>query len=220
MFWLISSDVNTIFRGNSLLSKCIDELMKLVGLRYLHDTLNACIEKVILENRPCEIDPSRNKIDSFETNLNNLKHYTSLFFKAIISSTSRCPQVMCEIFSVLKELAINFFPDNKEVCYYVISGFVFLRFFAPAILNPKLFELTDHNIVRLINLVLFLKLIVFLFVQIESSNESNIHSYFENNSKYWKFSCFEKGILKKNLIFNFDVFFVEFRTLQSSKKTI
>ncbi len=49
---------------------------------------------------------------------------------------------------VLKELAIKFFPDNKEVCYYIISSFVFLRYFAPAILNPRLFELTDLNIVR------------------------------------------------------------------------
>lgn len=121
--------------------------MKLVGLRYLHDTLKQCVEAVIVENLSCEVDPSKIKIESFETNINNLKQYTSLFFNAITSSMSRCPQVMCEIFSVLKELAIKFFPDNKEVCYFVISGFVFLRFFAPSILNPRLFELTDRNIV-------------------------------------------------------------------------
>ena len=31
--------------------------------------------------------------------------------------------------------------DNKEVRYQVVSGFVFLRFFAPAILGPRLFQL-------------------------------------------------------------------------------
>lgn len=45
-----------------------------------------------------------------------------------------------------------FFPflhktDEREVRYSVISGFVFLRFFAPAILHPKLFDLTSEQIV-------------------------------------------------------------------------
>ena len=31
------------------------------------------------------------------------------------------------------------------VCYTAVSGFVFLRFFAPAILNPKLFNLRHEN---------------------------------------------------------------------------
>ncbi|KPM03628.1 GTPase-activating protein-like protein [Sarcoptes scabiei] len=146
------SDVNTIFRGNSLVSKCIDELMKLVGIRYLHDTLKNCVEIVITENKCCEIDPTKIKdLDFMQIQMNNLKQYTALFFQAIISSVPRCPQVMRDVFSVLKELAVKFFPDTKDVCYYVISGFVFLRFFAPSILNPRLFELTDRKINSQVN---------------------------------------------------------------------
>ncbi len=48
---------------------------------------------------------------------------------------------MCQMFSVLKELALSHFPSRPEVKYSVLSGFVFLRFFAPAILSPKLFNL-------------------------------------------------------------------------------
>lgn len=142
------TDVNTIFRGNSLASKCIDELMKLVGKRYLHDTLKKSVEMIILEQKQCEIDPNRiNQVnDSLESNMNNLKRYISDVYFAIIQSTSRCPPIMCQVFNVLKELAIDSFPNNKEVNYYVISGFVFLRFFVPAILNPRLFELTDLQI--------------------------------------------------------------------------
>ncbi len=40
--------------------------------------------------------------------------------------------------------------DNKEVRYQVVSGFVFLRFFAPAILGPRLFKLRSDMPVRLI----------------------------------------------------------------------
>lgn len=149
-------DVNTIFRGNSLVSKCIDELMKLAGTSYLHDTLKHSIETIILDNKPCEIDPNRIKdMSSLSENMNNLRQYISNIFTCIVESVARCPGIMCETFSALKELAMKYFPMNKDVCFYVISGFVFLRFFAPAILNPRLFELTDLNIVSIPDRVLY-----------------------------------------------------------------
>lgn len=43
---LFYRDPNTIFRGNSLTSKCIDETMKLAGMHYLHVTLKPAIEEV------------------------------------------------------------------------------------------------------------------------------------------------------------------------------
>ena len=46
LFYMLFSDPNTIFRGNTLASKCMDELMKLVGFHYLHDTLKGIIDKV------------------------------------------------------------------------------------------------------------------------------------------------------------------------------
>lgn len=39
--------------------------------------------------------------------------------------------------------------ENKEIKYSVVSGFIFLRFFAPAILGPRLFDLTKEQIVCL-----------------------------------------------------------------------
>lgn len=145
----------------------MDELMKIVGIRYLHETLRSTIEQVYLskvlcplivcsfdqvlnEHKTCEIDQSRLKDgESLNANMSNLKIYISSAFRSITSSALRCPQLMCEVFTVLKELAIKYFPESREVCYYVISGFVFLRFFAPAILNPKLFEITDQQIVSI-----------------------------------------------------------------------
>ena len=43
---LTRSDPNTLFRGNSLASKVIDEFMKLVGKSYLQQTLQFCIDEV------------------------------------------------------------------------------------------------------------------------------------------------------------------------------
>ncbi|GAA6066716.1 ras GTPase-activating protein 3, partial [Tachysurus ichikawai] len=43
-----TQDPNTIFRGNSLTSKCIDETMKLAGMHYLQVTLKPIIDEVRL----------------------------------------------------------------------------------------------------------------------------------------------------------------------------
>lgn len=147
--WEISkvTDVNTIFRGNTLVSKLMDEVMKLIGVRYLHETLKPLIEKIFNEHKPCEIDPCRVKdLNVIQQNLSNLKVYTEEIFKAITSSALYCPSLMCQLFHDLKEIAILFFPENKEIRYSVISGFIFLRFFAPAILGPRLFDLTTRQI--------------------------------------------------------------------------
>lgn len=137
-----TSDPNTIFRGNTLVTKVIDELMKLVGLPYLQDTIKSIIDEICTDHHSCEIDPSKLKdAENVNTNMEHLKVYVEKMFKAITRSGFVCPQVMCEVFYTLREAARKHFPDNREVRYQVVSGFVFLRFFAPAILGPKLFDL-------------------------------------------------------------------------------
>lgn len=142
------TDPTTIFRGNTLVSKMMDEAMRLSGLHYLHSTLRPIVDAILAEKKPCEIDPTRVKDKSMvETNLINLQDYVERVFEAIINSAVRCPPVLCQIFHDLRECAAKYFPHNKEVRYSVVSGFIFLRFFAPAILGPKLFDLTTEPLV-------------------------------------------------------------------------
>lgn len=127
----------------------MDEAMKLAGLRYLHTTLRPAMNQVFQERKPCEIDPTRVRdSNAIETNLANLTEYVRIVFEAIVQSAVHCPSLLCQIFHNLKECAIRYFPENKEVRYSVISGFIFLRFFAPAILGPRLFDITNEQIVR------------------------------------------------------------------------
>lgn len=143
-------DPTTIFRGNTLVSKMMDETMRLAGLRYLHTTLRPTLDMVFQEKKPCEIDPAKVKdLNQVEQNLVNLKEYVERIFMAITQSAVHCPVVMCQIFHNLKEAAMTYFPNNREVRYSVVSGFIFLRFFAPAILGPRLFDLTNEQIVRI-----------------------------------------------------------------------
>ncbi|XP_050068359.1 GTPase-activating protein isoform X2 [Anopheles maculipalpis] len=141
------TDPTTIFRGNTLVSKMMDEAMRLSGLHYLHATLRPIVEEIFAEKKPCEIDPSRVKdVGAIEGNLHNLQDYVGKVFEAITKSAVKCPAILCEIFHNLRECAAKYFPQNKEVRYSVVSGFIFLRFFAPAILGPKLFDLTTEPV--------------------------------------------------------------------------
>lgn len=118
-------DLNTLFRGSSLVTACIEEIMKLVGVDYIHSTLKMCIDqvrfrrvssislayevfllKIFEENKCCEVDPNRLKPgDSLALNLMTLTVYTEKIFFAIVNSSDRCPLVMSEIFSILCRLA-------------------------------------------------------------------------------------------------------------------
>lgn len=125
--------------------------MRLIGLQYLHKTLRPTLELICSEKKPCEIDPTRVRdSNTIQTNLTNLKCYVQKIFEAITQSAVHCPALMCQIFHNLKDCAMKRFPDNREIRYSVISGFIFLRFFAPAILGPRLFDLTTQQIVSFI----------------------------------------------------------------------
>lgn len=79
----LTSDATTLFRGNSLLSRCVDEFMKLVGMNYLQNTLRPLIDRVLAEKKPCEIDPTKltDSTRQLPINTHNLKVSYSLDLK-------------------------------------------------------------------------------------------------------------------------------------------
>ncbi|XP_069746537.1 ras GTPase-activating protein 3 isoform X3 [Narcine bancroftii] len=139
-------DPNTIFRGNSLTSKCIDETMKLAGRHYLQVTLKPVVDEICEVHKSCEIDPVKLKDgENLESNMDNLRQYVERIFNIITRSGMSCPTVMCDIFFSLRESAAKRFQDDPDVRYTAVSSFIFLRFFAPAILSPNLFHLHLHH---------------------------------------------------------------------------
>lgn len=72
----VCSDATTIFRGNTLVSKMMDEAMRLSGASYLRAVLRPTLAAVLAERRPTEIDPARVKpAAAVSANLANLKDY-------------------------------------------------------------------------------------------------------------------------------------------------
>uniref|UniRef100_A0AAY4CQT2 RAS protein activator like 1 n=1 Tax=Denticeps clupeoides TaxID=299321 RepID=A0AAY4CQT2_9TELE len=157
-----TSDPNTLFRSNSLASKAMEQFMKAVGMLYLHEVLKPIINRIFEEKKyieldPCKIDMNRCRRISFkgsasevevrESSVGLLQAYLSSIMEAIAGSVAQCPPVMRVVFKQLHKRVEEQFPDShhEDVKYLAISGFFFLRFFAPAILTPKLFHLRDHH---------------------------------------------------------------------------
>ncbi|XP_043927910.1 ras GTPase-activating protein 2-like [Protopterus annectens] len=141
-----TQEANTIFRGNSMATRCIDEMMKIVGKHYLKVTLKSIIDEICENSKPCEIDPIRLKEgDNLETNKENLRQYVDKIFHTIVDSSMSCPTLMCDVFYSLRQMSSKRFPNDLHVQYSAVSSFVFLRFFAVAVVSPHSFHLRPHH---------------------------------------------------------------------------
>uniref|UniRef100_A0A8B9EGM8 RAS protein activator like 1 n=1 Tax=Anser cygnoides TaxID=8845 RepID=A0A8B9EGM8_ANSCY len=157
-----TKDPNTLFRSNSLASKSVEMFMKVVGLPYLHEVLKPVVNRIFEEKKyveldPCKMELSRGRRISFkgslseaqvrESSLGLLQGYLGDVVDAIVGSVEKCPPLMRAAFKQLRRRVEEQFPSaqHEEVRYFSISGFLFLRFFAPAVLTPKLFGLREQH---------------------------------------------------------------------------
>ncbi|KAI4135837.1 MAG: hypothetical protein LQ347_000340, partial [Umbilicaria vellea] len=136
-------EANLLFRGNSLLTKALDLHMRRVGKEYLDETLMEKLRDIAESNPDCEVDPNRvPNPDDLRRNWRNLIALTENLWKSIYASASRCPPELRMIFRHIRACAEDRYGDFlRTVTYSSVSGFLFLRFFCPAVLNPKLFGL-------------------------------------------------------------------------------
>jgi hypothetical protein len=136
-------EANLLFRGNTLLTKSLDLHMKRLGKEYLEETLSEKLKEINIKDPDCEVDP--NKVTSqheLDRNWRRLINCTEEVWRAIYNSVSRCPQELRLIFRHIRACAEDRYGDFlRTVQYSSVSGFLFLRFFVPAVLNPKLFGL-------------------------------------------------------------------------------
>ncbi|XP_060098237.1 ras GTPase-activating protein 2 isoform X2 [Heteronotia binoei] len=141
-----TQEANTIFRGNSSVTRCLDEMMKIVGKHYLKVTLKPVLDEICENPKPCEIDPLKlREAENAEIHKENLRNYVDKVFSTIVQSSISCPTLMCDVFCSLRSLAAERFRNDPHVQYSAVSSFVFLRFFAVAVVSPHTFHLRPHH---------------------------------------------------------------------------
>ncbi|GFY47272.1 ras GTPase-activating protein raskol [Trichonephila inaurata madagascariensis] len=136
-------DLHLTFRGNSLATKATEAYMKLLGDKYLQDTLGVFLRMVLDSNDDCEVDPM--KVTNNATLLRQQSHlmtYVEMVWVKIINSSSNFPHELREVFyECRKRLNAS---GKEELCDNLISASIFLRFLCPAILSPSLFNLSQE----------------------------------------------------------------------------
>ncbi len=136
-------EANLLFRGNTLLTKALDAHMRRLGKEYLEETIGERLRDIDESDPDCEVDPSKVRtLQDLNRNWGNLTTLTMNLWATISSSAARCPTELRQLFRHIKSCAETRYGDFlRTVAYSSVSGFLFLRFFCPAILNPKLFGL-------------------------------------------------------------------------------
>ncbi|KAH8592751.1 hypothetical protein B0O99DRAFT_516858 [Bisporella sp. PMI_857] len=143
----LHGEANLLFRGNSLLTQALDIHMRRLGKEYLEDVLSEKILKINMLNPDCEVDPSRlGQGDDISKNWAQLIALTTEVWDSMSDSAPKCPPEIRQILKYIRAVAEDRYGDFLRTATYTsVSGFLFLRFFCPALLNPKLFGLLgDH----------------------------------------------------------------------------
>eukprot|EP01119_Soliformovum_irregulare_P019013 TRINITY_DN593_c0_g1_i4.p1 TRINITY_DN593_c0_g1~~TRINITY_DN593_c0_g1_i4.p1 ORF type:complete len:657 (-),score=175.68 TRINITY_DN593_c0_g1_i4:386-2356(-) len=136
----------TIFRGNSMATKVVDAYMKLAGLPYLKATLGDSIQRLYTLKHSCELDPTRlEEGEDAKENLHNLETEVQTILGKIFAALDACPTDMRKMFQTLQSEVKAKYGEDHIARYTSVSGFIFLRFWVPAILGPKLFGLAKEH---------------------------------------------------------------------------
>ncbi|RKO95669.1 Rho GTPase activation protein, partial [Caulochytrium protostelioides] len=151
-----TDDPRILFRGNTLATKALDYYMKAVGAEYLRSTLGYHIKTIYALSNSCEVDPTRlpsgkdrlmslELIDSVKRHWKRLLGHCSSLWDAIVHAADKMPPEMLHVFHHMARETDARYPDHPDAKYAAISGFLFLRFFVAAILNPKLFNMMPEH---------------------------------------------------------------------------
>ncbi|KII86438.1 hypothetical protein PLICRDRAFT_93868 [Plicaturopsis crispa FD-325 SS-3] len=143
------SSHNTLFRGNTILTKTMELCMAWYGKSFLEASIGPVIRRLCNEKVAIEVDPVRSgkTTKEVERSVELLIHWCREFWQQIYAVRKECPQEMRRLFEHIRKLVERRYQidassdSNKELPWQSVSAFCFLRFIVPAILHPHLFGL-------------------------------------------------------------------------------
>lgn len=137
----------TLFRGNTLFTKMVDLYTRMIGFSFLDRSLGDVVRKICTKRVEIELDPSRIKAHRERTlkeGQKALSHWATAVWQGIYDNRHRCPPPLREIFAIIQQIVSSAYADSS-MRVTSVSAFLFLRYFVPAILNPRLFGLTSQH---------------------------------------------------------------------------
>lgn len=140
-----TDSIEVLFRGNTVCTKAMDHFMKLVGSMYQREVLMPIVEVINREAASLEVQKEKmTNGEDWKRNVARLQKLTELLLQRIFQSVNHCPPPVRNLLSFIREASIAKFPHAPTVKHTSVTSFIFLRFFVPAVLNPKLFGLTAN----------------------------------------------------------------------------
>lgn len=137
------TDQSTVFRINTLATKAVVEYLKSFGLDYLRSLLRPAVKRLVRAASSLPEDAPA------EAPLPVLEHLKQLWAD-VSASTSTIPIELRRLFVQLAALVRTRFADRPKASpsaaqseMVAVNGFLFLRFFCPAILSPKPYGAAD-----------------------------------------------------------------------------
>lgn len=139
----LAGEANLLFRGNSLLTQAFEFHMRRLGTDYIEEILGDKIFEINEINPNCEVDPGKLLPgEDLEQHWDQLLQFTNEIWECVARSASKFPPELRHILKYIRAVAEDRYGDFlRTVAFTSVSGFLFLRFICPAILNPKLFGL-------------------------------------------------------------------------------
>lgn len=139
-----SSEAETLFRIDSLVTRHLTLLAMLYGGCYLDRILSPFISNILSQKKSFEINPHHklSHDDSLQRRITRLKNETSSILHCIFHSIEYLPMEICQLTNCLYESTKEKFPGYE---HSISGGFLLLRFICPAIISPESFGLNFYE---------------------------------------------------------------------------
>jgi neurofibromin 1 len=137
-----ADSAGTLFRSNSMVSKMFKFYSRLIGLPYLYTTIGPELNELIEEELGLEVDPEKMEEGTDLDEMRwTLMAQSQKILKTILASDVDCPPQFRQLFAHIRKCVAERFPENVNT---TIGGFVFLRFFCPAVSSPEAYGIVEE----------------------------------------------------------------------------